>query len=151
MEVRVMARKMALLMAVAAFLFFGEALAQDELIAEISIDRLAKVSSDHLVATITGTYRCTLDPQPGGFNLATISGNLAQASGRQIATGSLQFQPLCDGEVQPLELGIHAGNIPWHGGKARVTANLNVQRCTFLCEFASASVDQQISLRGNGN
>ena len=147
-----MHNKIVLFIAMAAFQFFsGEAVA-DPLRAAITIDPIANLSSDHLVVTMSGTYSCGPLPQPQeGSNFAFVTGSLAQASGREIATGSLGFQPLCDDQLHPFELGVHAGNIPWHGGKARVTATLSVQLCEFFpCETASSSLDQQISVRGGG-
>lgn len=141
-------------------LFMGAALAQlssdyayaDSLSAAISIDSTGVLSSDHLVVTISGTYRCGPLPQPqGGMSFATFSCNLSQASGREIATGTVGFDPVCDDQVHPIELPVHAQNIPWHGGKARVMANLNVQSCgTYPCETVSSTVDKGISIKGGG-
>ncbi len=147
-----MNKRVVLSIVVAVLLWFSGSAMADPLSAALTIDPIANLSSDHLVVTLSGTYRCGPLPQPqGGFNFAFVMGALAQASGREIAGAALSFEPLCDDLAHPFELGVHAQNIPWHGGKARLTANLSVQSCqNFPCETASSSVDQQISIRGGG-
>ncbi|GEM_PF-5029244 len=143
-----------ILIALATGLFLHGAAAAETLTAVLSVDPVAKISNDRLVITITGTYRCGPIPaSQSPSNWGMLSGTLAQVAGREIAKADWGLQPVCDNQPQTFEYGVHATTIPWHGGKIRVTARLNVQVCQdySTCDTASSSVDQQLSIRGGNN
>ena len=127
----------------------------EDLSATISVDPVAFKSNDKLLVTISGTYSCGPIPQPQGpgSTFANFSGSLSQASGRNITQGGFGMQPLCDGQIQEFETGVHPDYIPWHGGKARVIAFIFVQKCDqfYDCENVNISIDEQVSIRGGGN
>ena len=121
--------------------------------ATITVDRIAVVSTDRLVVTLTGTYTCGPLPQPQptiGATFAGAQGQLTQAAGRAITEGGFAFTPVCDLNLHNFQTSVHAENMPWHGGPARVRVTLNVQECDefFNCQFASATADVQINIRG---
>lgn len=135
----------------AAVLFFSGKAVADPLSATLTINPDATLSSDRLVVTISGTYSCSPLPQAESA-FATITVNVSQASGRQVAaSGFFGVQPICDGQLHPFKAGAHASNIPWHGGKGRVMANLFIQSCeSSPCETVTSSVDKPVSIRGGG-
>jgi hypothetical protein len=121
--------------------------------AAFSVDGTAIMATDRLVITLTGTYTCGPLPQPQppqGGTFAGVQGSVGQAAGRDIAEGGFGFTPICDAVEHTFQANVQAGNIPWHGGKARVRANLFVQLCDefFNCQQATSAVDKQISIRG---
>ena len=121
--------------------------------AALSVDRTATMATDRLVITLTGRYTCGPLPQPQpptGSTFAGVQGSLSQAAGRDIAEGGFAFTPICDEVEHTFQTNVLSDNIPWHGGNARVRANLFVQLCDefFNCQQATSAVDMHISIRG---
>ncbi len=121
--------------------------------AAVAIDRVATMSTDRLVITLTGRYTCGPLPQPQptlGGTFASASGQVSQAAGRDIAQGGFGFTPLCDALEHTFQANVLAGNIPWHGGPARARLNVFVQLCDefFNCQQASATADMQVNVQG---
>jgi len=121
--------------------------------ATFSVDPVATKSTDRLVVTLTGKYTCGPLPQPQppiGATFAGAEGQLNEAAGRDIAEGGFAFTPTCDAVEHTFQANVLSNNIPWHGGQARVRADLFVQLCDQFgnCQQVRASVDMQISIRG---
>jgi len=121
--------------------------------AAVTVDRVATLSTDRLVITLTGRYTCGPLPQPQptlGSTFAGATGQVSQAAGRDIAEGGFGFTPICDALEHTFQANVLAGNIPWHGGPARARVNVFVQLCDefFNCQQANATADMQISVRG---
>ena len=127
----------------------------EPLVASISIDPDAIVTSDRLLVTIHGTYACGPVPSgPAGANYADIDGAVSQAAGRDITRGSFFLRPdvVCDGLPQAFEASVVASSLPFHGGLARANASLYVERCDefFNCETARSETNVQIKIKGGG-
>ena len=130
---------------VGLFVILAVGQASAALSASITFDNVASLTTDHLNVTLTGHYTC--GPVPPGSGIFPFSGALSQASGRQVASTIFSVLTTCDGTEHAFQTDVPATNIPWHGGKARVTGSLFVQDCSvFPCDTAQANVNVQVRL-----
>jgi hypothetical protein len=100
----------------------------DEVPVSLSIDPVATLDRSRVGMTVTGTYNC--GPFVAvTFAAAQLSVQVAQAAGREIASGFAvnSIDPnTCDGSNKPFSVNVPSGNIPWHKGTARVSGTLSV-------------------------
>ena len=149
-----MIRKLPVLTVATIAAFLSTQSIASDLVATITINPDAVVTTDHLVVTIHGNYTCgpfTL-PDPYGMNWAYLQGSVKKATGRSITEGEFWFTPVCDGILQSFQASVPAYTIPWHGGKGRASAIIDVRRCDefYNCENATGSTDVQITIKGGG-
>ena len=139
-------REFTLFVAGLAFvLISGQAFAQ--LSATLATDNTAGRTTDRLEIILTGSYTCGPLPAPEVTGFANISGNVSQASGRLIASGFffVDVSTTCDTAQHTFQVRVPTGNIPWHGGLARVMATLFViDESVSPALTAFASVDNQV-------
>lgn len=87
-----------------------------------------------------------------GFDVGLVQASVIQARGQRLVTGSGEETFTCDGTTQTVTVRVFAGNAPFHGGTALVTASL-LQCQDFdgglLCEYVGIDTSQQIRIRGN--
>jgi hypothetical protein len=86
-----------------------------------------------------------------GFDVGLVQASVVQAQGRRLVGGSGEETFPCDGTTQTVSLRVVAGNAPFHGGSALVTASL-LQCQDFdgglLCEPVGIDTSQQIRISG---
>jgi len=116
----------------------------------LSIDEKAKLSTNHLVITVTGTYSCGLD-EFGQPEAVAIVISVRQAAGKSIAFGYHTLTPVCDGTLKQFSADVVAqadvnGNVsaPFHGGPARADAHV------FVTSGNDIDFGQNISVTGGG-
>ena len=148
-----MAQKLLFVIACVLLASFSARAQSPTISAVFSVDPVATKATDRLVITLTGRYTCGPLPQPQptqGSTFAGVNGQVSQAAGRDIAEGGFAFTPVCDAVEHVFQANVQTGNIPWHGGPARVRASLFVQLCDefFNCQQVNAAVDMQVSIRG---
>ena len=144
-----MKKKFMLFVAGLAFALITAGQAYAQLSANLAINNHATLTRDHIEVILAGTYTCGPLPAPEVTGFAGIGVNVLQASARQIAFGGsfLDVATTCDAVQHTFTLNIPAGNIPWHGGLARVMGSLMVEDCSGeSCVSATASVDETIRL-----
>lgn len=148
-----MATKQSMLL-VAGALLASQACLASGLIATMTVNPTAALSSDRIQLVVSGTYTCGPLPQPQTNVGSTFAfGNLTvfQANGRNVAQAQGGFSAVCDGNPQTFQAPVIAQTMPWHGGKARVVGNLHVQLCDDPygneCETANSDVNTQIGIR----
>ena len=123
----------------------------DHLSVTLSVDGGASLTTDRLAVIVTGTYSCAPLNAPGDSDFSSISARVRQASGRVVNQGFGFVSPICDGQLRTFQAPVSEELLmPWHGGLARVNADIDVQDCDefFTCEFARTSVERQIKISG---
>ncbi|MDX1406161.1 MAG: hypothetical protein R3192_16600 [Woeseiaceae bacterium] len=126
----------------------------DHLDASLSIESVARLTSDRLVVFVTGTYKCgPMDTTPNPFvDVTFVNVIVRQASGRVINQGFGGANLICDDTTRSFQAPASDQLlVPWHGGLARVRADIIMQDCDESfdnCHFFNTSVESQIKIRG---
>ena len=140
--------RVAALLSLLALLFItaGPANAQT---GTIAVGPTAKLVARGAAVDVPFTVSLTCDE---GFDVGLIQADVIQARGQRLVRGSGEQTFTCDGTTKTVTVRVVAGNAPFHGGSALVTAAL--LQCqdfdgSFLCEPTAIDTSEEIRIRGN--
>ena len=130
-----MRRKLAVFAPLGVLVFvlgIGAALAQ---ISSVTIDPIAKISSDGAHVTVSGTFVCDAG-QPAHVTVLLDQGNLHNGT----AIGGQQQEPACTGQTQSYAVATGPGSP--HGGKAAIQVEVaNTDCSTNPCSGSGDTLD----------
>ena len=133
---------------------FASTAARADPVVSITVNTSIALAADRLALLVSGTYSCSgLPPDPNDFNLGGFV-EVLQAQGQDINQGFGDIEDLvCDGQVrewQSLVTPYYEDEGPWHGGTARVEAEIGVFIQNPCCQSFADSVNSSVKIRGGG-